>query len=581
MRETSNRLAIIGGGPAGLMVFKRLVASNNRGDDLEVDIFESSEHLGSGMPYSVLGARNEHVTNVSADEIPDLVKDLDSWIMQLPAEVLSEFKIDRERFHEKKVVPRLLFGLYLKEQFESLIEHARTVGMRVNTHLSTRVLDLIDGGKANGLVTVRCKDNDFPGYDCVIISTGHQWKVDRELHVEGYFDSPYPPSKLSKVFNHTVVIRGSSLTAIDAIKTIANSNGVFHWDNDRYVFTRNETSPKFKIEMHSREGLLPSVRIHMDEPHVDSKSLIPAEKVAENMAQNDGFLQLDFLFEEGFKRPLAETDPDFYEQIRDMTLEEFVDEMMSYRERMPAFELLKKEYDESLKSIRREDSVAWKEMLASLSFAMNYPAKHLSAEDMLRLRKRLMPLISVVIAFIPQGSVETLLALHDADCLELITDGENGEVMVEKNGEIVYKLTDDKGHTTRSVCETFIDCIGQPHLNLDDFPFKSLVEEGTIYGAKLRFASGEKGGELLARSTDGVMCENGVHFLKVPGVAINDHFQPLDARGKPNNRIYIMAVPHIGGFNPDYSGLDFCEQASKIIVKKIFSTISDVASVTR
>jgi hypothetical protein len=24
-----------------------------------------------------------------------------------------------------------------------------------------------------------------------------------------------------------------------------------------------------------------------------------------------------------------------------------------------------------------------------------------------------------------------------------------------------------------------------------------------------------------------------------------------------------MALPYIGGFNPDYSGLDFCEQASE------------------
>jgi hypothetical protein len=28
----------------------------------------------------------------------------------------------------------------------------------------------------------------------------------------------------------------------------------------------------------------------------------------------------------------------------------------------------------------------------------------------------------------------------------------------------------------------------------------------------------------------------------------------------------MMAVPYIGGFNPDYSGLDFCEAASKEII---------------
>jgi hypothetical protein len=31
----------------------------------------------------------------------------------------------------------------------------------------------------------------------------------------------------------------------------------------------------------------------------------------------------------------------------------------------------------------------------------------------------------------------------------------------------------------------------------------------------------------------------------------------------------MMAVPYIGGFNPDYSGLDFCEAASEVIIKSI------------
>ncbi|MBE0392431.1 hypothetical protein BJQ96_02279 [Flavobacterium sp. PL0002] len=33
-----------------------------------------------------------------------------------------------------------------------------------------------------------------------------------------------------------------------------------------------------------------------------------------------------------------------------------------------------------------------------------------------------------------------------------------------------------------------------------------------------------------------------------------------------------MAVPYMGGFNPDYSSLDFCEASSEHIVKGIFKT---------
>ena len=53
-------------------------------------------------------------------------------------------------------------------------------------------------------------------------------------------------------------------------------------------------------------------------------------------------------------------------------------------------------------------------MLAVLSFAMNYPVRYFSAEFMQRLQKDLMPLISIVIAFMPQGSAEEMLALNEA-----------------------------------------------------------------------------------------------------------------------------------------------------------------------
>ncbi|MBI2810911.1 MAG: hypothetical protein HYX67_08800 [Candidatus Melainabacteria bacterium] len=252
-----------------------------------------------------------------------------------------------------------------------------------------------------------------------------------------------------------------------------------------------------------------------------------------------------------------------------MSIEQFVDLMMSYREKTSAFDLLKREYDQSLKSIRDQEAVPWKELLASLSFAMNYPAKHLSAEDMLRLRETLMPLISVVIAFVPQSSCESLLALHAAGCLELIADGQGGDVEVDDRQRIIYKTKGESGES-RMVCETFVDCIGQKHFSADEFPFKSLIEDSTICGARLKFRSAKRARELLTKGDKEIVQEGSDYYLRVPGVAINDDFQVVGQDGEPNHRIYLMAVPHIGGLNPDYSGLDFCEQASKRIVDSIF-----------
>jgi hypothetical protein len=307
----------------------------------------------------------------------------------------------------------------------------------------------------------------------------------------------------------------------------------------------------------------------MEEPHVDSDDLIAEEKIRKNMSENDGFLELDFLFDEGFKIPLAKKDKHFYEQIKALNIEQFVEKMMSHRENVPPFELLRHEYNESLNSIHEERGVPWKEMLSALSFAMNYPAKYLSAEDMLRLRGTLMPLISVIIAFIPQTSCETLLALYDAGCLDLISDGEGGEAEVSEGGDILYTYRDPSGVRKKERCETFIDCIGQRPMSLEDFPFQTLVKQGTISGARLKFRSADKARELFEKGDERVELEDSVYYLRVPGATITDSFQVVDKAGEANKQIYLMAVPHISGYNPDYSGLDFCEQASSRIVENI------------
>lgn len=50
---------------------------------------------------------------------------------------------------------------------------------------------------------------------------------------------------------------------------------------------------------------------------------------------------------------------------------------------------------------------------------------------------------------------------------------------------------------------------------------------------------------------------------------IQKKYKSDDLAINDNDRIYIMAVPYIGGYNPDYSGLDFSEAAFAAIVKTL------------
>jgi hypothetical protein len=359
------------------------------------------------------------------------------------------------------------------------------------------------------------------------------------------------------------------------LQPLARSNGEFiKLPDGKTGFRASDSSPDFRLVLHSRNGLLPAVRFHLEEPLLSMDSLLTEDQLDQNREQNGGFLSLDYVFEKDFIDLFEEKQPEFYAKIKDMKLEDFVDAMMDSRERKDAFDLFREEYAEARESIRKRESIYWKEMLAVLSFALNYPAKYFSAEDMQRLQKSLMPLISIVIAFVPQSSCEELLALNDAGRLEIVNVGDDSEVVPEEDGGATYHYTDNDGQKQEVYYKTFVDCVGQPHLSYDEFPFKGMLKNDTICPARLQFKSEDEGKKQLDEGNKKVKREADGHFyLTVSGIAINDEFQVLGRNDKPNERIYIMAVPYIGGYNPDYSGLDFCEEASNKIVDEMMTTI--------
>ena len=567
--EQKKRIAIVGGGPSGLFIYKRLIEAGYQ--DIEISIFEKKNQLGVGMPYSVAGANTEHITNVSDNEIPEIVNSISDWIKNAPEELLGRFNITAANFNEFKVLPRLLFGEYLSAQFQLLLAKAKILGIVTHVRLAVTVVDIIDEPLQNE-VKINLGVGKLLTFDQVVICSGHNWPIKFEGKVDGYFDSPYPPAKLDLKLNHAVAIKGSSLTAIDAIRTLARSNGSFKSEKDGFIsYQLAPGSEQFRLVMHSRNGLLPAVRFHLEDSHLRNDSLLTEAELEQHRIANGGFLSLDYLFEKNFKEMFPEKRPDFYLKIKDLTIEDFVSMIMDFREHIAPFQLLKAEYEEAEKSIRRHESVYWKEMLAVLSFAMNYPAKYLSAEDMIRLQKVLMPLISIVIAFIPQNSCRELLALHDAGVIDIIAVGNDGEAVPAEDEGINYQYTNEQGEDVTVHFKTFVDCVGQPHLSYQEFPFRSLLGQNVISEAKLKFKDEAKGREALNAGNKKVEKAGNSFLLKVPGIAINDYYQVVDGKGAANNRLYIMSVPYIGGFNPDYSGLDFCEAASLKIVKSVFS----------
>jgi len=562
------RIAIIGGGPTGLLMFRRLTETGHT--NFTVDIFERKQQLGAGMPYSSEGALEEHVTNVSGNEIPEMVSSVDDWIVGQRSFAAEQFDVDVDHFNQYKVLPRLLFGKYLSDQFGILLSIAQQKGLEVNVHYGQEVTNIIDDADMRKTMVSTADRTVF--FDKVIICTGHLWPKKLEGKFKNCFDSPYPPSKIAHRTNHPVALRGSSLTAIDAIRTLARHNGIFVKDeagNLRYQL--DDESVQFRIIMHSRNGLLPAVRFHLEDSHLSKDTILPAEEIAHVRAQNQGFLPLDYVYQRNFLDGIKSRHPMFYELIKELSMERFVEMMMFQRERTSAFELLEEEMEQASQSIANREPIHWKEMLAVLSFAMNYPAKYFSAEDMERLKKTLMPLISVIIAFAPQSSVREMLALYRSGILRIVSVGEDSYISPLEDGGIEYHFKNTDGKREKQKYETFIDCIGQPHLKFEDLPYPGLLNGETLNRATLKFSDSAIAKSRVAQGDEQIIKVNEDEYrLIVPGVAINDHFQVIGTNGFANDRIYMLAVPFIGGYNPDFSGLDFGEEASKRVAEKLF-----------
>ncbi|WP_435524218.1 hypothetical protein [Chryseobacterium indoltheticum] len=308
----------------------------------------------------------------------------------------------------------------------------------------------------------------------------------------------------------------------------------------------NKNSENFKIHLFSTGGFLPALRFHSEDDAYSSEWTMSLEEIYDYKKKNGGFVDLDYVFNINFKLPIREKDPEFYSLIKDLNLEEFVGKILSFRERNDSFELFKAEFKEAEKSIEKRKSITWKEKLAAFSYSMNYPAKHFSAEDMLRLKSNLMPLISVIIASLPQSSYLEMMALHDAGLIDLIQVDKDSTVEPHpETGRIYHYRSEDGSKTTQSY-QLFIDAIGQQQMNMDDLPFEGLKNQNSTSSAYLGFKEYQKGKELFENGTENVFeGYNNNYYLKVPGLGINDHFQSLTVYNEAVKNLFIMAVPFI------------------------------------
>lgn len=582
MSNLSN-IAVIGSGPTALYLLKYI------SDNLEVlkhkikkiSIFEKRQILGMGMPYHPKTTDIYNLSNISSEEIPLLKESFADWLRKQTPKTLKKFNIQDTEIDDSEVYSRVALGHYFEEQFKRLIETLENAGIKVFPLTNSEVIDISHTKEDELTITdINRKQHSF---SMVVIANGHEWNGEDKPD-SGYYASPWPIHKLipksKEGYNFPVGTLGASLSAFDVVTSLSHRHGTFTKVDTKLVFTKHEINPNFKIVLHSSEGWLPHLQYEQLKPireiyrHFNRQQLL-------DLLDEDGFMRIEDYFDVLCRPALIlafERDSmlDVVEQLRNPTFsfKDLVKLMASKHKYVDSFEGMKLEMTKAKNSVYNKIPIYWMETLDDLMYSLNYHAETLPAEDHVFFHKEITNFLMNVIAALPLQSAEILLALHDADCIELKSGRVNFDdnsfcknstkvTVVQKDGseeEIDYKL--------------FVNCGGAKKLELEDYPFSSLVKQGIVRSASAPFDAEENIKEVCQNMDDSylIKTENGTR-LKLSGIDIDASYRTINKDAKPNEFLYDINFNHTNGLRPYSYGLQACSATSLILVESWLAEI--------
>lgn len=572
----SQKLAIIGSGPSSLYLLKHILdeAAVLSPPLREIAIFEKQQVTGTGMPYSPLTTDRHNMSNISSEELPALPVTFADWLRAQGPAVLAALDLEGVEIRDDEVYSRIVLGQYFKAQYHVLTAWLADAGIYVHQYADSEVTDMVDDPESSR-VTVITQDGQAHEFDRAVIATGHAWP-NHDRPEAGYYASPWPISKLlpeeGQFYPFTIGTLGASLSAFDVISSLAHRHGTFTEGPKGTVYTPHAGTEGFKIVMHSAQGLLP----HLQFDQVNNFRLIYRHVDREGMQallDGNGFLRLEKYFDQVCRPVLQEAFekdemPEMVQRLADpdFNLLEFIEAMQDKHEYSDAFEGMRKEMVEAEESVENHRPIHWKEVIDDLMYTLNFHVGFIPAEDILILQKKVMPFLMNVIAAMPLPSGNSILALHDAGKLELVS-GKVTVVDTPEEENVTTIEVDDDGNKTTLTYRMFIDCSGQQSLDLESYPFTSLVKQKSVRKARTRFVKREARNEWVKEQKEDIFKDHGQWLYHPGGIDVDGIYRILNHDGVPNPRIHDVALPHLTGLRPYSYGLQACNHTAAIVVK--------------
>ena len=565
-------IAVVGTGASSLYLLKNLLERvETLGPTIErLVLFERGDRAGTGMPYHPATTDQFNLCNISSEELPHLQQPLTEWLRGKDDESLLRFGLRRDEISATETYARLALGEYFSSQFQDLVQQLSARGVQIDVRLKTTVTDLRDDPARDRVIVVCGKHAEE--YDRVVIATGHSFDQS-DVPEDGYYVSPWPIQKLlparGAFHDMTIGTLGASLSAFDVVTSLAHRHGRFDRVDGRLQFFPHAGAEAFRIVMHSARGWLPHLQYEQCRPfrevyrYIDRASLLAMRDAA-------GFLRLQLYFD-AVCRPVLSAAfakgcrADLSAKLLDhvYSLEAFVEEMSAEHEYSDPFEGMKIEYAQASRSIRDDRPIYWKEALDDLMYTLSYHADLMPAEDHQRVHSTIMSFLMNVIAAMPLGSAEILLALRDAGRLDLKRG--HATVRATRGGKTIVDINED-GVTTTCAYGLFVDCSGQPPVSVDHFPFPTLVVQGAVRPARARFADATAAQATSKRSPDHLVETDNGSARILAGIDIDAGYRVIGNDGKANSRIFDVAFPHTAGLRPYCYGLQACNHTAGIVV---------------
>ena len=548
------RIAVIGAGPTGLYTLKGLVASKL---PLSITIFEAEAEPGKGTPYHPDINDPAMLSNIPSIEFPPLTETLVEWLQRQDDQDLVRFGIARDAIDEREFYPRVVLGEYMRTQFLRIVAIARENGHHVDVLERHKVIDIALQPDDIRLKVIDCKGSHFDAiFDHVVMATGHNWPENTEI-APGYFVSPWPAPALGHIGAARVGILGTSLSAIDALMTVATAQGTFCFDaNGDLQYQPATGSDSFHATMMSRKGLLPEADFYCPLPYLTPR--VCTREAIDALIASGRHELLDDVFEL-FRQELVAADPEYAAKIGlfDLNVESFASAYYAERAESDPFAWAANNLAETEYNRERRHTPPWRYAILITHEVIARVVPHLDETDLERFHRFFKGIFIDNYATVPLMSIRRLLALHRVGKLDILKLGEDYEVSREGLERGAAVLVGDEKH----LFDAFIDATGQESLSATELPFPTLVAQGGV-----RRSRTPKAGAILAE--DGLM-----QTKRTGGIDVDDVYRPtLD---QPLcNRLYCAAISFLLHKQPFVQGITSACEIAETVANAILADVA-------